>query len=85
MNAIQPIRKALGITQVALASAIKCSQPNVARYEIAPKATTPPAALALRLVEHCASAGLQITLEHVYGLAPLPVTSACSTDNSSPA
>ena len=76
MNAIYPIRQILGLTQVSLASALGVTQPTICSYERAAGSRvhiTPPPSVAIRLVDLCAAKGLQITLDHVYCLAPLPV------------
>jgi transcriptional regulator with XRE-family HTH domain len=87
MNSVHSIRQALGLTQIGLASALGVTQPTICRYERTADSkviTTPPAFMAIRLVDFCAAKGLQITLDHVYGLAPLLVP-AGAADNSIPA
>ncbi|QHJ00088.1 helix-turn-helix domain-containing protein [Xylophilus rhododendri] len=69
MSTIKAIRKRLGVTQQALADGIGCTQGNVGNYETGQ--TVPPDA-AKRLLEFSKARGLEITLDQVYGLAPLP-------------
>ena len=69
MNTIKPIRELLGITQSALAEAIGCTQGNVGHYE---KGQTVPPDMAKRLTVFCKTRGIDITLDQIYGMAPLP-------------
>lgn len=68
MNHLKSIRERLGITQQAMADGIGCTQGNVGHYE---RGQTLPPAMARKLIDFCASRGLAITFDHVYGGAPL--------------
>lgn len=69
MHAIKAIRERLSLTQHALAAGIGCTQGNVANYE---RGQTLPPAMARKLIDFCASLGMAITFDHVYGDSPLP-------------
>jgi len=69
MNAVRAIRQRLGVTQAEVAEAIGVSQSNVSfierGQEIQPDA-------AKRLATWARDRGLEIGLDHVYGVVPLP-------------
>lgn len=69
MHPIKAIRDRLSLTQNALAAGIGCSQGNVANYE---RGQSIPPAMARKLIGFCASRGMEISFDHVYGEAPLP-------------
>lgn len=73
MSPIRLIRKALRLSQEALADILGCSQSNVSFYEGGQ--SFPPEA-AKRLIAHAASQGMRISLDQVYGLEPLVDTAA---------
>lgn len=58
------IRKQLGVTQKVLADAIGCVQANITRSE---RCGTVSPAIARKLIDFCASRGLAITFDHIYG------------------
>ncbi len=58
------IRKQLGVTQKVLADAIGCVQANITRSE---RGGTVSPAIARKLIDFCASRGLEITFDHIYG------------------
>lgn len=64
MNNIKAIRDHLGVTQVALASGMGCTQGNVSFYE---KGQTIPPDAAKRLIDYAATLGHTITFNDVYG------------------
>ena len=64
MHNLKPIRDRLGITQQAMADGIGCTQGNVGHYE---RGQTLPPDMARKLIEFCATKGLLITFDHVYG------------------
>jgi putative transcriptional regulator len=70
MSTIETIRKRLGVTQKDLADAIGCTQSNVGHYI---RGMTIPPERALHLVSYARTKGLVLSLDHVYGLLPLPV------------
>lgn len=69
MSTIKAIRDRLGITQAALAESMGCTQGNVGHYE---RGQTVPPDAAKRLIAFAATRGLELTMDQVYGLAPLP-------------
>lgn len=68
MHNLKPIRDRLGITQQAMADGIGCTQGNIGHYE---RGQTLPPDMARKLIEFCATKGLRITFDHVYGDAAL--------------
>ncbi|GDY37253.1 helix-turn-helix domain-containing protein [Acidovorax sp. NB1] len=68
MHNLKPIRDRLGITQQAMADGIGCTQGNIGHYE---RGQTLPPEMARKLIEFCATKGLHITFDHVYGDAAL--------------
>lgn len=68
-RAIRRIRSALGMTQTELGDGIGCTQGNIGHYE---RGQTLPPEMARKVIEFCASKGLCITFDHVYGDAALP-------------
>ena len=68
MYAIKAIRERLGLTQSELAEGIGCTQGNVGHYE---RGQTVPPAVAARVIAFCASNGLLITFDHIYGAVKL--------------
>jgi putative transcriptional regulator len=64
MSNFKSIRDLLGVTQVALASGMGCSQGNVSFYE---KGQTIPPDAAKRLIDFAATLGHTITFNDVYG------------------
>ena len=69
MHNLKPIRERLGITQQVMADGIGCTQGNIGHYE---RGQTLPPEMARKVIEFCASKGLCITFDHVYGDAELP-------------
>lgn len=63
---IRRIRDRLGWTQKRLAAELGVSQPLVCAYERGDVRASPK--VAIRLVKVAAVAGLQISLDHVYGV-----------------
>lgn len=69
MSTIKAIRERLGLTQTALAERLGCTQGNVGHYE---RGQTVPPETAKRLISVAHEVGgLRLTLDQVYGLAPL--------------
>lgn len=68
MHHLKTIRERLGITQQAMADGLGCTQGNVGHYE---RGQTLPPVMAKKLIDFCASRGLTITFDHVYGDAPI--------------
>lgn len=69
MSRILEIRKRLGLTQTELATALGCTQGNVGHYERGQLLRPDRAG---KLIECAASRGLHLTMDHIYGGAPLP-------------
>lgn len=65
------IREHLGLTQSALAHELDCSQSNISFYE---KGQTVPPDVAKKFVLLVRQRGMELTLDQIYGLAPLPFT-----------
>jgi DNA-binding XRE family transcriptional regulator len=70
MHPLAQIRAALGYTQADLANVLKCSQGNIGHIEARIQTLTPKYAMAI--IRHAKDRGLNLTLDHVYGLKPLP-------------
>lgn len=64
MNAIQSIRKRLGMTQVEFASAIAVTQGNVSHIEQGSQEVTP--AVARRVIDAAAARGVVVTFDDIY-------------------
>ena len=64
MSNFKSIRDRLGVTQLALAAGMGCTQGNVSFYE---KGQTIPPDAAKRLIEFAASLGQAITFNDIYG------------------
>lgn len=71
MSTIREIRERLRLTQAAFGERIGCSQGNVGFYERGEQ--TLPVERAERLIGVAAADGLQLTLDQIYGRAPLPL------------
>lgn len=69
MSTIKAIRDRLKLSQSELGDGIGCTQGNVSLYE---KGQTVPPDTAKRLIALAARAGLVLTMDQVYGMAPLP-------------
>lgn len=69
MSQIKAIRKQLGLTQVALAEGIGCTQGNVGHYE---SGQMLPPDRAKALIDFAATHGVTLTMGQVYGTEPLP-------------
>ena len=69
MHNLKPIRERLGVTQQAMADGIGCTQGNIGHYE---RGQTLPPDMARKVIDFCASKGLAITFDHVYGSTALP-------------
>jgi transcriptional regulator with XRE-family HTH domain len=77
MSNISPvlaIRKAIRLTQADLAEKIGVGQTNVCAYERGRQGISPATAKAI--VGVAKAAGLDISMDHVYGLRPLPEKAA---------
>lgn len=70
MSTIESIRKRLGVTQKGLADALGCTQSNVGHYI---RGSTIPPDRAMQLVSYARTKGMVLSLDHVYGLLPLPM------------
>ncbi|WP_080708221.1 helix-turn-helix domain-containing protein [Bordetella bronchiseptica] len=64
MNAIQSIRKRLGVTQAHLAAGIGMTQGNVSNYECGRQSVPPD--VAARLIDWAKSLGHEITFDQIY-------------------
>lgn len=72
MSKFKAIRERLGVTQAAMASAIKCSQGNVSFYE---RGQTVPPDTAKLLIAYAKSLGQTVTFDEIYADpegAPVP-------------
>lgn len=73
MSTVKIIRTHLHLTQSALAEKLGCSQGNVWQYERQDKPQTIPPEMAKRLIDVAkAEAGMDLTLDQIYGRVPLP-------------
>jgi transcriptional regulator with XRE-family HTH domain len=72
MSTFKAIRERLGVTQHEMADAIGCTQGNVSLLD---RGQTVLPATALRVIDFAAGRGLALTMDHVYGVVPLPVVS----------
>lgn len=77
MNAIKVIRERLALTQTALGEGMGCTQGNVGHYE---RGQAVPPDAAMRLIVFARTHGLDLTMDQVYGLAPLPAEPATTTN-----
>jgi len=62
-NAVQEVRKKLGLTQAALADELGVSQGSVSFYE---NGAVMPPAIAARLISLCASNGVEVSFDDLY-------------------
>lgn len=69
MNTVKAIRELLGLTQAAFAEGVGCTQSNVSFYE---RGQNMPPDVAKRLIVLAKERGIELTLDQVYGLVPLP-------------
>lgn len=74
MHPIKRIRTQLGLTQVALAEGIGCTQGNVGHYEN--KGQSVPPDVAKRLIAFAATRGLHLTYDDIYKEPELATPSA---------
>lgn len=65
MNNVKAIRQRLALTQEALARGIGCTQGNVGHYE---RGQTVPPEMARRLIEFCATLGVRVSYDEIYGV-----------------
>lgn len=79
MHHLKAIRAELGITQQAMADGLGCSQGNVVHYE---RGQTLPPAMARKLIDFCATRGMTITFDHVYGDATLPEVATAASEQA---
>jgi putative transcriptional regulator len=70
MSQIKEIRLRLRLTQEALGEVIGCSQGNVGFYERGDQLL--PVDRAEKLIDYAKPKGLRLTLDQIYGRAPLP-------------
>lgn len=70
MTTIKTIRKLLRLSQAALGEGIGCTQANV--WQLESNGQELRIELANRLIDFAESRGLAITLDQIYGRAPLP-------------
>jgi putative transcriptional regulator len=68
-NRIKAIRQLLGLSQESFGKGIGCTQSNVGHYE---KGQELPIDRAKKLIEFAAESKLHLSLDQVYGRAPLP-------------
>jgi transcriptional regulator with XRE-family HTH domain len=69
MSTFKEIRERLGATQHEMAEALGCTQGNVSLLD---RGQTVLPATARKLIDFAASRGLGLTMDHVYGVTPLP-------------
>ncbi|WP_288897376.1 helix-turn-helix transcriptional regulator [uncultured Delftia sp.] len=69
MSTIKAIRERLGLSQLALGRGIGCTQGNIFHYE---RGQTLPPDAAKRVITFAAEHGLDLTMDQIYGLQPLP-------------
>jgi transcriptional regulator with XRE-family HTH domain len=69
MSTFKEIRERLGATQHEMADALGCTQANVSLLD---KGQTVLPATARKLIEFASGRGLALTMDHVYGVTPLP-------------
>lgn len=69
MTPMRAIRLRLGVTQVAMASGIGCSQPRIVDYE---QGAEIPPDMARSLIAYAQSLGLPLRMDHIYGGERLP-------------
>lgn len=85
MSTVKSIRERLNLTQAALAEKLGCTQSNVMHYERdkpdRPPQTVPPE-MAKKLITVARESGIDLTMDQVYGLVPLP---AAANDEGTPA
>ena len=70
MNQIKSIRAHVGLTQAKFGSFIGCNQSAVGQFERGE--ADPTIEKATRIIELAQSHGLELQLEHIYGLKPIP-------------
>lgn len=70
MNTIRAIRSRLGVSQVQLAEALRCTQGNISSLELGAYGVSPE--LAGNLIAFARSRGLELSYDHIYGDLPLP-------------
>ena len=70
MHPMKAIRLRLGVSQYEIATGMGCSQSNVCFYE---RGQTIPPDRARSLIYFARSKGLELTYEHIYGGAQLPL------------
>jgi putative transcriptional regulator len=69
MSTIKEIRDRLKLTQTELGAAIECTQGNVGHLE---RGQTMQPDTAKKLIAVAKERGLELTMDQVYGLTPLP-------------
>ncbi len=80
MHKLKTIRAKLNFTQKEVAAGIGCSQGNVANYEAGQSMPVP---VAQRLLDFAGRNGLAITLDQIYGLAPISELDSPTTQEPS--
>lgn len=76
MSKFKAIRDHLHATQQEMADALGCTQTNVSLLD---RGQTVVPSLAKKLIEFAASRGVDITMDHIYGLQPLPWDAASAS------
>jgi transcriptional regulator with XRE-family HTH domain len=76
VKTVTTIRRMLGLSQRDLAQKLAITQGCVSQYERGDIVVSP--AVAISLVDLAAAAGIQVTLDQVYGRQPLPEPSQAS-------
>lgn len=69
MSTFKDIRTRLNLTQQGLADALGCTQ---AAVSLCDRGQTLQPPMAIRLIEVAKAKGFELTMDQVYGLAPLP-------------
>ncbi|MDD2690224.1 MAG: helix-turn-helix domain-containing protein [Simplicispira sp.] len=72
-NNLKSIRERLCVSQQALAAGIGCTQGNVGHYE---RGQTLPPEMARKVINFARLHGLELSFDHIYGSASLPIITA---------
>lgn len=80
MNQIKSIRTRVGLTQAKFGDCIGCTQSAVGQFERGE--SDPSIEKAARIIDLARSHGLELQLEHIYGLKPLPEKPAVERANT---
>lgn len=70
MNNVKTIREFFGLSQKSLGVAIGCTQGNIGHYETGE--SNLPTGRAIKIKTYAAKRGLNLSLDQIHGMAPLP-------------